>query len=102
MARPSLAAGVMAGGLGTRMRSAVPKHLHPALDRAMLDWVLEAPRPLSPARVLLVAPPETRDEFGEVEVAVPDRALGTGDAIGSARGALEGAAEEILVLSGDT
>jgi len=39
----------MAGGLGTRMRSAVPKHLHPILGRRMVDWVLEAARPLDPA-----------------------------------------------------
>ena len=102
MTQTKLAAVVMAGGLGTRMRSAVPKHLHPILGRRMVDWVLEAARPLSPARVVVVASPETRGEFGEVEVAVQERALGTGDAIGAARSALEGAADEILVLSGDT
>ncbi len=102
MAGSSLAAVVMAGGLGTRMHSAVPKHLHPVLGRRMVDWVLEAARPLSPARLVVVASPATRDEFGDVEVAVQERALGTGDAIGSARGLLEGAADEILVLSGDT
>ena len=102
MTQTKLAAVVMAGGLGTRMRSAVPKHLHPILGRRMVDWVLAAARPLSPARVVVVASPETRGEFGEVEVAVQERALGTGDAIGAARSALEGAADEILVLSGDT
>ena len=102
MTQTKLAAVVMAGGLGTRMRSALPKHLHPILGRRMVDWVLEAARPLSPARLVVVASPETRDEFGDVEVAVQERALGTGDAIGAARGALEGAADEILVLSGDT
>ncbi len=102
MTQTKLAAVVMAGGLGTRMRSAVPKHLHPILGRRMVDWVLEAARPLLPARVVVVASPETRGEFGDVEVAVQERALGTGDAIGAARGALEGAADEILVLSGDT
>ena len=102
MTQTKLAAVVMAGGLGTRMRSAVPKHLHPILGRRMVDWVLEAARPLSPARLVVVASPETRDDFDGVEVAVQERALGTGDAIGAARGALEGAADEILVLSGDT
>ena len=102
MTQTKLAAVVMAGGLGTRMRSALPKHLHPILGRRMVDWVLEAARPLSPVRLVVVASPETRDEFGDVEVAVQERALGTGDAIGAARGALEGAADEILVLSGDT
>ena len=102
MTQTKLAAVVMAGGLGTRIRSAVPKHLHPILGRRMVDWVLEAARPLAPARLVVVASPESRDEFGEVEVAVQERALGTGDAIAAARGALEGATDEILVLSGDT
>ncbi len=97
-----LAAVVMAGGLGTRMRSAVPKHLHPILGRRMIDWVLEAARPLGLARLLVVASPDTREAFGEVEVAVQERALGTGDAVRSTRVALDGAADDVLVLSGDT
>ena len=102
MTETKLAAVVMAGGLGTRMRSAVPKHLHPILGRRMVDWVLEAARPLEPARLLVIASPATREEFGEIEVAVQERALGTGDAIRSTRAALEGAVDEVLVLSGDT
>jgi len=102
MTQTNLAAVVMAGGLGTRMRSAVPKHLQPLLGRRMVDWVLEAARPLQPTRLVVVASPESRDAFGDVEVAVQERALGTGDAIRSARAALEGAADEVLVLSGDT
>jgi bifunctional UDP-N-acetylglucosamine pyrophosphorylase / glucosamine-1-phosphate N-acetyltransferase len=96
-----LAAVVMAGGLGTRMRSAVPKHLHPLLGRRMVDWVLEAARPLGPAPLVVVASPDTRDAFAGVEVAVQERALGTGDAVRSAQDALAGA-DEVLVLSGDT
>ena len=102
MTETKLAAVVMAGGLGTRMRSAVPKHLHPILGRRMVDWVLEAARPLDPERVLMIASPATRDAYGEVEVAVQERALGTGDAVRQTRSALEGAADEVLVLSGDT
>jgi bifunctional UDP-N-acetylglucosamine pyrophosphorylase / glucosamine-1-phosphate N-acetyltransferase len=102
MAERRLAAVVMAGGLGTRMRSAVPKHLHPILGRRMVDWVLEAARPLAPERLIVIASPDSRDAFGEVDVAVQARALGTGDAVRSARHALEGAAGQVLVLSGDT
>jgi len=102
MTETKLAAVVMAGGLGTRMRSAVPKHMHLLLGRRMVDWVLEAARPLAPARLLVIASPESRDAFGEVEVAVQEQALGTGDAVSAARGALEGAADVVLVLSGDT
>ncbi|MBA3245656.1 MAG: NTP transferase domain-containing protein, partial [Actinobacteria bacterium] len=102
MTETKLAAVVMAGGRGTRMRSAVPKHLHPILGRRMIDWVLEAARPLGPARLLVIASPETRDAFGELEVAVQERALGTGDAVRATRAALEGSADDVLVLSGDT
>jgi len=92
----------MAGGLGTRMRSAVPKHLHPLLGRRMVDWVLEAVRPLDPAPLVVIASPESRDAFGEVQVAVQERALGTGDAVRSAREAVGSGGENLLVLSGDT
>jgi bifunctional UDP-N-acetylglucosamine pyrophosphorylase / glucosamine-1-phosphate N-acetyltransferase len=53
----------MAGGLGTRMRSALPKHLHPILGRRMVDWVLEAARPLGPDPLVVIASPESRDAF---------------------------------------
>jgi bifunctional UDP-N-acetylglucosamine pyrophosphorylase/glucosamine-1-phosphate N-acetyltransferase len=96
-----LAAVVMAGGLGTRMRSAVPKHLHPLLGRRMVDWVLDAARPLGPDRLVVVASPDSRDEFAGLDVAVQERPLGTGDAVRVARDALDGA-DEVLVLSGDT
>ena len=92
----------MAGGLGTRMRSATPKHLHPLLGRRMVDWVLEAARPLGPAPLVVVASPESRDAFGATPVAVQERALGTGDAVRSAREAVGREAQQLLVLSGDT
>jgi bifunctional UDP-N-acetylglucosamine pyrophosphorylase/glucosamine-1-phosphate N-acetyltransferase len=97
----NLAAVVMAGGLGTRMRSALPKHLHPLLGRRLVDWVVEAVRPLGPERLVVVASPDFRDAFGGVEVAVQERPLGTGDAVRAARAALDGA-DDVLVLSGDT
>jgi bifunctional UDP-N-acetylglucosamine pyrophosphorylase/glucosamine-1-phosphate N-acetyltransferase len=101
MTERPLAAVVMAGGLGTRMRSATPKHLHPVLGRRLVDWVLEAARPLAPQPLVVVASPETRDAFDGMPVAVQEQPLGTGDAVRSARAALDGAGE-VLVLSGDT
>ncbi len=92
----------MAGGLGTRMRSAVPKHLHPILGRRMVDWVLEAARPLEPARLVVVVSPDSADAFEGLEVAVQEQPLGTGDAVRAAQTALAGAARDVLVLSGDT
>jgi bifunctional UDP-N-acetylglucosamine pyrophosphorylase/glucosamine-1-phosphate N-acetyltransferase len=97
-----LAAVVMAAGLGTRMRSATPKHLHPLLGRRMVDWVLEAARPLGADPLVVVCSPDSRDAFDGLETAVQERPLGTGDAVRSARAALEGRARDVLVLSGDT
>ena len=92
----------MAAGLGTRMRSDVPKHLHPILGRRMVDWVLEAARGLDADPIVVVAAPATAGAFEGLEVAVQEVPLGTGDAVRRARAALEGRAENVLVLSGDT
>jgi bifunctional UDP-N-acetylglucosamine pyrophosphorylase/glucosamine-1-phosphate N-acetyltransferase len=92
----------MAGGLGTRMRSATPKHLHALLGRRMVDWVVAAARPLGADPLVVVASPETRDAFDGLDVAVQEQPLGTGHALLAARQALEGRAVDLLVLSGDT
>ncbi len=96
-----LGAVVMAAGLGTRMRSATPKHLHSLLGRRMVDWVLSTARELDADPLVVVAAPSTADVFEDVAVAVQETPLGTGDAVRSARAALE-SVEEVLVLSGDT
>jgi len=84
------------------MRSALPKHLHPILGRRMVDWVLEAARPLGPDPLVVIASPDSRDAFGDTAVAVQERPLGTGDAVRSARAAVGEGAASLLVLSGDT
>ena len=57
----------MAAGLGTRMRSDVPKHLHPILGRRMVDWVLESRGCSAPTRSswsLHRRPPDAFDGAG--------------------------------------
>ena len=49
----------MAAGLGTRMRSDVPKHLHAILGRRMVDWVLAAGARLGVDPLVVVAAPAT-------------------------------------------
>jgi bifunctional UDP-N-acetylglucosamine pyrophosphorylase / glucosamine-1-phosphate N-acetyltransferase len=100
MARP-LAAVVMAGGLGTRMRSTTPKHLHPLLGRRIVDWVIESARALEPDRLVLVASPETADAFEGVDVVVQPTPMGTGDAVRRAGEALGRSDADVLVLNGD-
>ena len=94
-----LAAVVMAGGLGTRMKSSVPKHLHPLLGRRVVDWVLETARATGADPIVVVASPDTRDGYDDgVVVAVQEHARGTGDAVASAQQALEGFDGSVLVL----
>ncbi len=104
MTETSLAAVVMAGGLGTRMHSAVPKHFHELLGRRMVDWVIETGRETGAEPLVVVLSPAARDELGAdgLTVAIQEQPLGTGDALRSARAALDGVAGDILVLSGDT
>ena len=102
-----LAAVVMAGGLGTRMKSKTPKHLHPLLGRRMVDWVLASAEPLGASPLVVVCSPQTEDAMresldGSVTLVVQAQARGTGDAVASARTALDGFDGDVLVLSGDT
>jgi bifunctional UDP-N-acetylglucosamine pyrophosphorylase / glucosamine-1-phosphate N-acetyltransferase len=91
---------VLAAGLGTRMRSELPKHLHPLLGRRLVDWVIGAARAAGAEPLVVVASPEARDAFDTV-VSVQEKPLGTGDAVRAARAALEGFEGDVLVLNGD-
>jgi bifunctional UDP-N-acetylglucosamine pyrophosphorylase/glucosamine-1-phosphate N-acetyltransferase len=95
-----LAAVVMAAGEGTRMQSEVPKHLHPLLGRRLVDWVIEAVRPLGADPLVVVASPESAELLDGVDVAVQADPLGTGDAVRVARTHV-GAAPTVLIVSGD-
>jgi bifunctional UDP-N-acetylglucosamine pyrophosphorylase/glucosamine-1-phosphate N-acetyltransferase len=92
----------MAAGLGTRMRSDVPKHLHQILGRRMVDWVLASSKALGVEQIVVVVSPTTTADFDGLTVAVQEEPLGTGDAVRRARTALEGRVDDVLVLSGDT
>src|SRR5205807_10588157 len=97
----NLAAVVMAGGLGTRMKSEVPKHFHPLLGRWMVDWVIDTVRALDPDPLVIVTSRENAAGYEGVEIAIQDQPLGTGDAVRSAAGVLDGFEGDILVLNGD-
>jgi bifunctional UDP-N-acetylglucosamine pyrophosphorylase / glucosamine-1-phosphate N-acetyltransferase len=101
-AEKTLGAVVMAAGLGTRMRSELPKHLHPILGRRMVDWVLESVRELGAEPLVVVAGPATASAFDGIPVAIQAEPRGTGDAVRCARDVFADSAGDVLVLSGDT
>jgi bifunctional UDP-N-acetylglucosamine pyrophosphorylase/glucosamine-1-phosphate N-acetyltransferase len=97
MTKP-LAAVVMAAGLGTRMRSSVPKHLHPLLGKRVVDWVLDAARQAGVERLVVVVSPGNEDAFEGLEIAVQKQPLGTGDSVASAAARLQDFQGRVLVL----
>ncbi len=99
-----LACIVLAAGRGSRMKSRLPKVLHPIAGEAMLGHVLRAVAPLAPERVVLVVGHEAEQVAA---FAQPHRCViqaeprGTADAVKAARGALAGFGGNVLVLYGD-
>ncbi|MCA0245396.1 MAG: bifunctional UDP-N-acetylglucosamine diphosphorylase/glucosamine-1-phosphate N-acetyltransferase GlmU [Proteobacteria bacterium] len=95
---------VLAAGAGTRMKSALPKVLHPLANRPMLRHVLANVMALKPARIVGVVAPGARDvmaAFAPHATVVQKKPLGTGDAAKAALGALRGHAGPVLVVFGD-
>jgi bifunctional UDP-N-acetylglucosamine pyrophosphorylase / glucosamine-1-phosphate N-acetyltransferase len=102
-----LTAVVLAGGLGTRMRSSLPKLLHRAAGRALVEYPVRAALSLGPARVVVVTSPNAElaaffaRTFGDRVVSVvQDPPRGTGDAARIGLSAVE--TERVLILCGDT
>jgi len=111
MSQSPFAAVILAAGSGTRMKSAIPKVMHPIAGRPMIAYPLEALRPLSPAATLVVIGPRMKSVaaiIAPAESVVQDPPLGTGDAVRTAMRALDGRLapqgpiEDVLVLYGDT
>jgi bifunctional UDP-N-acetylglucosamine pyrophosphorylase/glucosamine-1-phosphate N-acetyltransferase len=111
MRQPQFAAIILAAGSSTRMRSAVPKVMHPVAGRPMIAHILAALERLRPAASVAVIGPHMGEVAGLVaplETAVQDPPLGTGDAVRVGLAALgdrlapEGEIDAVLVLYGDT
>ena len=100
----TLAVVVLAAGAGTRMKSALPKVLHPLAGWPMLRHVLDNVGKLRPARVIGVIAPGAEavaQAFAPHATVVQAKPLGTGHATKAALGALKGHAGPVLVVFGD-
>ncbi|MEO6349988.1 MAG: bifunctional UDP-N-acetylglucosamine diphosphorylase/glucosamine-1-phosphate N-acetyltransferase GlmU [Candidatus Limnocylindrales bacterium] len=95
----------MAAGLGTRMKSRVPKVLHAVCGRPMLAYVIDAARAATGEKPLVVYSPQTqqiREIFADTaDFALQQEPRGTGDAVRAALGGVADEVDEIVVLSGD-
>src|SRR3712207_4903466 len=98
-----LTAVILAAGQGTRMRSKTPKVLHDLCGWPLVRWPVEAALAAGADKVVVVGGPDRAVEGhlpDEVEIAVQEPALGTGDAVRSAAGSF-GEDDVVIVLSGD-
>ena len=102
------AAVILAAGQGTRMKSPVPKVLHPVGHRAMLDHAIDAAEGLGCERIIVVVgnhSPEVRahveKRLGVDAIAVQDPPLGTGHAVRAAEALLSDFDGEVVVTYGD-
>ena len=98
---------VLAAGQGTRMRSSLPKVLHPVAGVPMIDHVLRAARSLSPVTVTLVVGHQAEALQGALSgrqglqfaLQVPQR--GTAHALQQTAPLLAGKEGTLILLSGD-
>ena len=102
----SLAVIILAAGMGKRMKSDMPKVLHPVLGRAMLSYVLDAVLNLSPNRVVVVVGHGAEDvkkvsNSKKLTYVTQSKQLGTGHAANCAMEALKSFKGDILILNGD-
>jgi bifunctional UDP-N-acetylglucosamine pyrophosphorylase / glucosamine-1-phosphate N-acetyltransferase len=100
---------ILAAGKGTRMKSDLPKVLHPIGNAPMLHHAMRAARSLGPARTVIVVGHGgeavgrvARALEPEAAVAVQEQQLGTGHAVLAARDALHGFDGDLFVLFADT
>ncbi len=120
LVEPALAVLILAAGRGTRMKSALPKVLHPLMGRPILEYVLNAVLCLKPARLVVVTGfgaeavedisrtflSSYAERFGCSLLAEPIFAhqteqLGTGHAVAAAKDALADFSGPLLIMAGD-
>ena len=95
---------ILAAGQGTRMRSALPKVLHPVAGKSMLGHVIDTARQLSPRKIHVVighGAELVRERLAadDVDFVLQAEQLGTGHAVAQALPHIE--ADKVLILYGD-
>ena len=96
---------VLAAGMGKRMKSALPKVLHPLAGRSLLAHVLDRSRELSPGRLVVIHghggdQVRSAQDAPDLRWALQSPQLGTGHAVAQALPELDDS-QPTLILSGD-
>jgi bifunctional UDP-N-acetylglucosamine pyrophosphorylase/glucosamine-1-phosphate N-acetyltransferase len=100
-----LAVVILAAGQGTRMKSKLPKVLHPIAGLPMIRHIVLSAEALDPDRIVVVLAPGMDQVAAAVAphvTAIQSKPQGTADALKAAMTALDGFKGQILVIYGDT
>lgn len=97
---------ILAAGLGTRMRSCVPKVMHKLSGKPLINWVIDAVNPLKPDNIVVVVGygREIIENFlsgNNVKFVYQEKQLGTAHAVMQAEKVLKNYKGNIVVISGD-
>lgn len=103
------AAVILAAGMGTRMRSDLPKVMHKVGGQMMVDWTLNLASQLNCSKRVLVIGTHSEqlnlmavNRVGAENIAIQDPPQGTGHAVQCAKPNLEGFIGQVVVLYADT
>ncbi|MCX7988646.1 MAG: bifunctional UDP-N-acetylglucosamine diphosphorylase/glucosamine-1-phosphate N-acetyltransferase GlmU [Thermodesulfovibrio sp.] len=96
---------ILAAGLGTRMKSSIPKILHKIFDIPIIDYVIEIAKSINPENIFVVLNPSLKMVIEHlskynVNVVFQKEPKGTADALITAIPKLK--SDNILILNGDT
>lgn len=99
---------ILAAGKGTRMRSNLPKVLHPLAGKPMILHVLATVQPLNPTKTIVITGHEADQVEDTIHAAYPNATcirqteqLGTGHAVLQAQTELEGFDGDVVIINGD-
>jgi bifunctional UDP-N-acetylglucosamine pyrophosphorylase/glucosamine-1-phosphate N-acetyltransferase len=98
---------ILAAGQGTRMKSRLPKVLHPIAGRPMVEYVLRTAGSVRPETITLIVGHEADTvrarlaPHKDLQFVVQSPQLGTAHALQQAETALQGRTGTLLLLSGD-
>ena len=99
---------IMAAGKGTRMKTETTKVLVPLKERPMIDYLLSSIQKTEPElQPIIIVSPDNKDAIQEalkkynVQYAVQEKQLGTGNAVVSAKDCISPLADNVFVLNGD-
>lgn len=102
-----VAVAILAAGRGTRMKSALPKVLHPLAGRSLIERIVNSCLSLQPLRKFVIIGyggdlvKQALKSYPDIEFVEQTQQLGTGHAVQQLLPYLEGFEGDLIVLNGD-